>query len=219
MLRIVLADDHEVVRAGLRMVLESHSDLEVVGEAADGEAAFEAALKLEPDVLVMDLSMPRVDGVAAAEKVRKAIPKVKVVALTLHAEPSYVQRLLQAGASGYVLKRSPTEELVKAIRLAARGGTYVDAALSDSLASIVRAMPAAGSPDAANVLSKREREVLICIARGFSNKEIAATLRVSVKTVETYKARLTAKLGLKSRVEIVNFAIGQGWLTSASEDA
>ena len=216
MLRIVLADDHEVVRAGLRMVLESHPDLEVVGEASDGEAAFEAACRLKPDVLVMDLSMPNVDGVVAAERVHEAAPAVKIVALTLHAEPSYVQRLLRAGASGYVLKRSPTDELVKAIRLAARGGTYIDAALTDSLASIVRAQPAA---EGAALLSKREREVLVCIARGFSNKEIASTLKLSVKTVETYKARVATKLGLRSRAEIVNFAIGQGWLTNASMDA
>ena len=218
MLRIVLADDHEVVRAGLRMVLESHPDLEVIGEAGDGEAAFEVVHRLEPDVLVLDLSMPRVDGVVAAERIRKAVPRVKVVALTLHAEPAYVQRLLQAGASAYVLKRSPTDELVKAIRLAAQGATYVDAALTESLASIVRAIPT-DSPAAVTTLSKREREVLICIARGLSNKEIAASLRVSVKTIETYKARVSAKLGLRSRAEIVSFAIGQGWLTSASTDS
>ena len=208
---IVIADDHEVVRAGLRRLLESQSELEVVGEAADGESACEVVRSLRPDVLIVDLSMPKMSGTQTTERLRREAPEVKVVVFTVHEEPSYVEALLQAGARGYVLKRSPPKALVKAVLEVAAGNTYVDTALGHSLLSLVRDRSSEDVPPAVQ-LSPRERDVLVRIARGYSNKEIAAAMRLSVKTVETYKARFAAKLDLRSRVAIVRFAARQGWL-------
>ena len=211
-INVVLADDHPVVREGLRMLVNSQLDMHVVGEADNGEAACRIARELQPAVVVMDLSMPRLNGAQATQQIRRESPGVRVLALTVHEEQQYVTELLRNGANGYVLKRAAAADLVQAIRVVASGGTYIDPSLAGKLLDglLHAAEPAGAAPD--EILSDRERDVLIRIARGFSNKEIAAALGISVKTVETYKARVTEKLSLNSRVEIVRFAARLGWL-------
>jgi DNA-binding NarL/FixJ family response regulator len=211
-LKILLADDHKMLREGLRVLLDSHPDLEVVGEAASGKEALQKAGALKPDVVVMDLSMPELNGLQATGLLRTRHPAIKVVVLTGHEDESYLSQLCQAGASGYVLKRSPGEELVQAIRLAAQGQVYFDPALAGK--ALVRQMarpPAIGEKANAH-LSNREKEVLSLLAWGYSNKEAADKLKVSVKTVETYRVRIAEKLGLRSRTQLVKYALRQGWL-------
>jgi DNA-binding NarL/FixJ family response regulator len=210
-LRVVLADDHAVVREGLRALVNSQPDMRVVGEAADGEAAWRAATELVPDVLVMDLSMPVLGGAEATARVRRDCPGVKVLGLTVHEERLYLTQLLGAGASGYVLKRAAAADLLRAVRIVAAGGTYLDPSVAGALVEDYLDAMKAVEPTH-DVLSERERAVIVRIARGFSNKEIAAGLGLSVKTVETYKARVAEKLGLRSRVDIVRYAARQGWL-------
>jgi DNA-binding NarL/FixJ family response regulator len=211
-LRILLADDHAVVREGLKAVLNAQPGLEVVGEAADGVEALARAAELDPDVVVVDISMPGLTGAQVTARLKEARPDRKVLALTVHEDKSYLRRLLEAGASGYVLKQSATAEIVHAIRAVAAGGTYIDPALAGTVVG-----PFVGRPDAEetppNGLSEREEEVVSLIAQGYSNKEIAARLKLSVKTVETYKARSLEKLGMRSRVDLVRYATQRGWLT------
>ena len=214
-LRVVLADDHAVVREGLKALVNAQPDMRVIGEAADGEAAWRAAMELSPDVLVMDLSMPTLGGVDATVRVRRDCPNVKILALTVHEERLYVTQLLRAGASGYVLKRAAAAELVRAVRTVAAGGTYIDPSIAGTLVAGYLDAEKGDEGPAHEVLSDREREVLIRIARGFTNKEIAAALKLSVKTVETYKARVAEKLGLRTRVDIVRYASRQGWLSES----
>lgn len=211
--RVLLADDHPIVREGLRLLVNAQPDMRVVGEAADGESAWRSAIALLPDVLVMDLTMPKLGGAEATALVRRDCPTVKVLALTVHEERAYLTQLLRAGASGYVLKRAAPEELVRAVRTVAAGGTYIDPSLAASLVEGYLDAQTTAVHSGEDNLSEREREVLVRIARGFSNKEIAAELGVSVKTVETYKARVAEKLGLRTRVDIVRYAARQGWLS------
>ena len=212
-LRVLLAEDHSVVRAGLRYLVNAQPDMRVIGEAADGDAAWRDACALLPDVLVIDVSMPVLGGPEAAERVRRDCPNVRVIALTVHEERLYLRRMLRAGAVGYVLKRAAPAELVRAIRIVSGGGTYIDPAMLDSLVEDYRDRPE--SADAVVPLSDREREVLLRIAQGFSNKEIAGALQLSVKTVETYRVRVGEKLGLRTRVEMVRYAARRGWLDDA----
>lgn len=218
-LRIVLADDHPIVRDGLRRLVNQQADMRVVGEADTGEAACQTARLLLPDVLVTDLSMPGLSGHDVAARVRRDSPTVKVLVLTVHEERTYLTQLLRAGASGYVLKRAAPAELVRAIRTVAEGGTYIDPALAGTVVEGYLDAEKAALREAEDLLSDREREVLVSIARGFSNKEIAGNLGLSVKTIETYKARVADKLGLHSRVEIVRYAARRGWLTDSTEPA
>lgn len=216
-LRIVLADDHAVVREGLKHLVNAQPDMEVVGEAADGEAAWRAARELAPDVLVMDLSMPVLSGAEATERVRRDCPGVKILALTVHEESVYLELQLRAGASGYVLKRAAAVDLVRAVRTVAAGGTYIDPSIAGTLVEGYLGAREIAADAPHDALSEREREVLVRIARGYSNKEIAAQLALSVKTVETYKARMAEKLGLRTRVDIVRYAARQGWLEGPPE--
>jgi DNA-binding NarL/FixJ family response regulator len=212
-LRILLADDHNVVRSGLRVLIDSQADMEVVAEAADGEKACRLAVDVRPDVAVIDVSMPIVGGAAATQKIKQEVPEVKVLALTVHEDRGYLQQMLQAGASGYLLKRAAADELIHAIRAVARGGSYLDPSLTGRVLSGLigrQGQPATASGDS---LSEREEEVLRLIARGFTNREIAVQLDVSVKTVETHKARAMEKLGIHSRAGIVGHAIREGWMS------
>lgn len=215
--RVVLVDDHPVVREGLKLLVNAQPDMRVIGEAVDGEDACRIAKELRPDVVVMDLSMPNMNGAEAASRVRRDCPETHVLALTVHEERLYLTQLLRAGASGYVLKRSAPADLVRAVRTVAAGGTYIDPAVAGAVVEGYLD-PRTTIEDAAHErLSDREREVLIRVSIGFSNKEIAAELGLSVKTVETYKARAGEKLGLKTRVEIVRYAARQGWLHGPGE--
>jgi DNA-binding NarL/FixJ family response regulator len=213
-LRVVLADDHPVVREGLCRLLNAEPDMEVVGEASNGEEACRRARELKPDVLVMDMSMPLLNGAEATEIVRRDSPRVRVLVLTVHEERLYVTQLLRAGATGFVLKRSAAAELVRAVRTVAAGGTYIDPAVAGGVVEgyLDSQTSTEQTPE---TLSERERDVLQRVSIGFSNKEIAAELELSVKTIETYKARAAEKLGLKTRVDIVRYAAQQGWLNSS----
>jgi DNA-binding NarL/FixJ family response regulator len=211
-LRILLADDHGVVRAGLRALVEAQADMEVVAEAADGESACRLATDSTPDVAVLDVSMPVLGGAQAAARIARERPGTKILALTVHEDRGYLVQLLQAGASGYVLKRAAADDLIHAIRAVAGGGSYLDSGLAGKvIGGLVAGGACAGGREP---LGAREEEVLRRVARGFTNREIAAELDISVKTVETHKARAMEKLGLGSRAGIVAHAIRAGWMAT-----
>jgi DNA-binding NarL/FixJ family response regulator len=211
-LRIFLADDHMVVREGLKSLVNSQADMHVVGEADNGDAAWRSACVLVPDVVVMDVSMPEMSGAEATGRLRRECPRVKVLALTVFEDKGYLRQMLDAGASGYVLKRAVTDELVRAIRTVAAGGSYVDPTLAGSLVSSYFNQDTAEGHAPASELSERESQVLRFIAWGYSNKEIGWKLNISSKTVDTYKLRLMEKLNLRSRTDIVRYALRQGLL-------
>lgn len=211
-LRVVLADDHRIMLEGLRMLLATQTDMEVVGEADDGRGAVTLAAQLHPDVVVIDVSMPNMSGVQATEEICAASARTRVVALTRHTEGGYLQRLLEAGASGYVLKQSESEELLRAIRTVARGMKYLDPAITTQAMDDASRRRNSISFFRQKPLSAREEQVLRSVAWGLLTREIADQLGVSAKTVETHKANAMNKLGLKSRIEIVRYAVLQGWL-------
>ncbi len=194
------------------MIIGAQADMEVVGEAADGRAAIERAQELLPDIIVMDVSMPELNGLKATVKLKQCCPQVKVLALTRHTDDGYLQQLLRAGASGYVLKQSAATELIHAIRAVASGGKYLDPAVVGKVMGNYVGRSTALRGDTRGDLSDREAEVLRLIAWGHSNKELAARLEVSVKTVEAHKANAMKKLGISSRIDIVRYALLQGWL-------
>ena len=213
-LRILLADDHVTVRQGLKLLVDGERDMEVVGEASDGEEAVQRARQLKPDVVVMDISMPGMNGLVATRALKKIQPDAVIVTLTRHGDNAYLQELLRAGVSGYVLKRSAPTELLHAIRATAAGGQYLDTSLTAGVtAGLAGKDPRAKTP--ATALTDREAAVLRLIASGYSNKEIAAQLSLSVKTVEAHKANAMRKLELTGRIDIVKYAILQGWLDHA----
>jgi DNA-binding NarL/FixJ family response regulator len=213
-LRILLADDHVTVRHGLKLLIDSQADMQVVSEASDGQAAVESAIALKPDVIVMDISMPGMNGLAATRVLKEKQPAVAIVTLTRHGDDAYIQELLRAGVSGYVLKQSAPTELLQAIRAAAAGGQYLDSALT---ARVTARLLGRGDKvhQPSGTLSEREAAVLRLIAAGYSNKEIAGQLSLSVKTVEAHKANAMRKLGLSGRIDIMKYAILQGWLENA----
>jgi DNA-binding NarL/FixJ family response regulator len=208
MIRVLLADDHATVREGLRLLVNAQSDMRVIAEAADGRLAIEGVAALKPDVLVLDLTMPGMSGLAAARALKTAGADTKIVALTRHEDDAYVQELLASGASAYVLKQSASAELLRAIRVAASGGRYLDPALvvSDDSREPRRR---AATPRA----TEREVEVLRMMASGHSNKDIAAALDISIKTVEVHKANGMRKLGLRGRTDVIRYAVLSGWLS------
>ncbi|MET0208920.1 MAG: response regulator transcription factor [Burkholderiaceae bacterium] len=210
-INILLADDHVALRQSLALMIDTQPDMQVVAQAANGGEAVELAARFTPDVAVLDVSMPMVDGIEAAQRIRNQTPSVRVLGLTRHTDPTYLRRLLRAGASGYVLKRSAADELFDAIRAVARGETHVD----PSLASAVPAdVPGAGVRPGRvrGDLTEREEQVLRLIAWGRSNKEVASQLQISIKTVEGYKAVALDKLGLRSRTDILRHALARGWI-------
>jgi DNA-binding NarL/FixJ family response regulator len=210
-LRIVLADDHVILRDGVALLLNAQSDMEVVGQACDGRAVIQQTLECQPNIVVVDISMPSMSGTQAVEELRRACPDAQVVVLTRHSEQGYVRQLLQAGARGYVLKQSGAEELITALRAVAAGSTHLDTSLAHRVVDdFVRTRTQASElrePD----LSERETDVVRLTAHGYSNKEIAAQLGLSIKTVDTYKARAMEKLGLYSRAAFVRYALQRGW--------
>ena len=211
-LRIMLADDHETVREGLKLIVNAQPDMEVVGMASDGLEAVAQAQQLLPDVLVMDISMPRLNGLKATERLKEVCPQLKVLTLSRHADDGYIQQLLRAGASGYVLKQSASTELIHAIRAVASGGKYLDPKLAAKAMDAYSGRAGALRGELKGTLSARESEVLRHIALGYSNKEIAARLSLSIKTIEVHKANAMRKLKITSRIDLVRYAMFQGWL-------
>jgi DNA-binding NarL/FixJ family response regulator len=209
--RLVLADDHPIFLEGLSKLLEMEKDFEIIGTATSGNAALRLVRESQPDVAVLDVSMPELSGIALSRRLAADQPGVRILMLTLHEDRAYLNQALQAGARGYVLKRSASATLVHAIRAVVVGGLYVDPAIAgrmfDSQRSRVRQTPAA-TPG----LTAREVEVLKFTAAGLTNKEIARRLDVGVKSVETFKARAVDKLGFRNRADIVRYAMAQGWL-------
>jgi Response regulator containing a CheY-like receiver domain and an HTH DNA-binding domain len=210
-LKILIADDHALLRDGLKALVNSEPDMEVVGEAENGNVVLEKIKQLKPDVVVMDISMPELNGARATRRLKSLFPTIKVLALTAHEDNSYLRHMLEAGASGFLLKRAAADQLIKAIHVVANDACYIDPTFAGKVLS--RFMrPVSRATTERNELSERETEVLTLTAWGHSNKEIASRLDISVKTVETYKARLLEKLQLTSRTEIVRYAVRHGWL-------
>ena len=208
-LRVALADDHPIVLAGITALLQATPDIEVVGHAATGPAALAVIREVQPDVAVIDISLPGLSGIELARRVARDCPAVRLLALTVHEDQAYLREMLDAGARGYLLKRSAADELTRAVRAVAAGGLFLDPAIAGKAV----ALPAAPSvADEQASLSPREDDVLRHTALGLSNKEIAAQLNISTKTVETYKARALEKLALRTRSDIVRYGAGRGWL-------
>ena len=218
-LRILLADDHGVLRDGLTLLINAQPDMQVVASARGGREAVQLAVQLEPQLVILDVSMPDLDGAEAAEQIRGCCPGVRILALTRYADQGYLRRLLDAGASGYVLKRTAGDALIDAIRVVAEGGSYIDPTLAGNLFARMAKATGAGSvlPQRHGVLAEREMQVLRLIAWGQSNKEIAAQLGLSVKTIESYKASALDKLQLRSRTDILRYALASNWLNEDSE--
>jgi two-component system, NarL family, response regulator NreC len=212
-LRILLVDDHTVLREGLKLLIESQPDMEVVGQASDGREAVRQVKLCQPDVIVMDVSMPGLGGAEATEQIRQQCPQACVLALTRYGDQGYLRRLLRAGAAGYVVKKAAADELINAVRIVAAGRTYIDPSLAGPLVhGLIGRSASDKSARPPGELTGREQEVLRLIAWGQSNKEIAAQLGISVKTVEYHKARSTEKLHLRSRTDMLRYALAQGWL-------
>jgi DNA-binding NarL/FixJ family response regulator len=204
--RILLADDHSLVRQGFRRILESHPDFEIVGEAADGRQAVEMTEKLKPDVVVMDVAMPGLNGIDATRQICETSPRTRVLALSMHRDAVYVREILRAGARGYLLKDAIDADLVSAVRAVARGEGYIAPAVADCVLADYRQHVS----DPIDLLTAREREVLQLIAEGKTNKEIATLLNLSVYTVDAHRGRIMEKLNLHSAGELVRFALRKG---------
>lgn len=214
--RILLADDHAILRAGLRLLIDKQPGLTVVGEAGDGREALAQTRALQPDLILLDLNMPELDGLSALPLLKEAAPACRVLILTMLDDADHLRAALQAGAAGYVLKKAVDSELINAIQAVLRGETYVHSAMTDKLLHSVlpesARPPEDGQPNPWQDLSEREREVLRLVAGGYTNAEIAGALYLSVKTVETYRARGMAKLGLETRAQLVKSALDHGVL-------
>ena len=208
-MRIVLADDHRVVLDGLRAVFAAHADFEIVGEAVDAPGALERAQSQRPEVLVLDLMMPGANGMELLRELAQRAPAVRVVILSMHANEGYVAEALRAGATGYVLKTSPTEDLLRAVRLAAEGKRYISGVSEAELERYLAQLESA-PPDPIETLTEREREVLVAVAEGKKNREIAKQLGIGARTVESHRENMMRKLGLRSTAEAVLFAVRRG---------
>jgi two-component system response regulator NreC len=217
-IRVMIADDHAILRAGLRMLVDAQADMEVVSEAPDGEQAIQTALQTKPDVALLDITMPRVGGLKALQEMARDCRETRVLVLTMHDDPAYLRSALAAGASGYLLKRAVDSELIAAIRAVHRGGIFVDPRLASILVQDVleKKSEKARSARPVNILSKRELQVLRLVARGYTSAAIAKQIFVGVKTIETYRSRIAEKLGLRTRSDVVRFAVQAGLLTAES---
>jgi two-component system response regulator NreC len=212
----MIADDHALLRAGLKMLVNAQADMEVVSEASDGEKAVQTARASTPDVALLDLTMPCVGGMKALQEMARDCRETRVLVLTMHDDPAYLRSALAAGASGYLLKRAVDAELIAAIRAVHRGGIFVDPRLANVLVQDVlkKRSRKADSKRPANILSQRELQVLRLVAWGYTSTEIAQQIFVGVKTIETYRSRLAEKLGLRTRSDVVRFAVQMGLLTA-----
>ncbi len=211
--RIVLADDHPIVLDGLRNLVRAEDDFELVGEAASGLGALKLIRETRPDVAVVDISMPELNGIVLCRRLAGELPGVRLLVLTLHEDRAYLNQAIEAGVRGYVLKRSAVENLVQAIRAVLVGGLYIDPAIAGRVFDEGRVSKRVATRKGLSpTLTDREADVLKMAASGFTNKEIASRLDVGVKSVETYKARGLEKLGLRTRAELIRYASGQGWL-------
>jgi two-component system response regulator NreC len=216
--RILLADDHAVLRAGLRLLLDKHPNLEVIGEAGNAHEALTLAVMLKPDLILLDLSMPGISGLEALQQLRKHVPYARVLILTMHDDESYLRQAIKLGAAGYVLKKAADTELLNAVQAIQRGEVYIHSAvtrnlLNDLLGERDLAKNGEKIVDPWQILSEREYEVIKRVARGYTNAEIAEDLTLSVKTVESYRARGMEKLGLRTRAQLVQAALAKGMLS------
>jgi DNA-binding NarL/FixJ family response regulator len=217
-LRVFVADDHPVVLNGITALVTADPGLEIVGQAMDGPTALAQAIYLRPDVAVLDLSMPGLHGVEVAQQLLAAYPPCRILVLTVHEDMAYLQRLLDIGVAGYVLKRSATDELSRGIYAVAEGGTYIDCSICrDAIEPALAPKPKTDEEHRVIDLSEREQHVLRLTAQGHSNKTIAGKLKIAVKTVDTYKARAMAKLGFRNRVDVVRYAVSEGWLNETHQ--
>jgi len=214
-IRVMIADDHAILRAGLKMLVNAQPDMEVISEASDGEKAVQIARETRPDVALLDLTMPRVGGMQALQQMARNCSDTRVLVLTMHDDPAYLRSALAAGAAGYLLKRAVDAELLAAIRAVRRGGIFVDPRLANVLVQDVLAKSGtkAVPKRPVNILSNRELQVLKLVARGYTSTQIAKEIFVGVKTVETYRARFAEKLGLRTRSDVIRFAVQMGLLT------
>lgn len=219
-IRLVIADDHTVFRSGLKLLLKAYEDIEVIGEVADTNQLLDSVSRLQPDVLVLDLTMPGGSTIPKIEQLRSSSPDTRIVVLTMHDDPALVRAALAGGANGFVVKAAADTELVAAIRAVAKGKTFVDLDLPPDQMGVLLGGQQGGkqakSQGPLSCLSKRETEVFLKLAQGYTNQEIADTLDLSVKTIETYRARISEKLGLRSRTDYVRFAIELGLMGPGS---
>lgn len=210
--KILLVEDHVVVRQGLKALLNGEADIEVVGEAANGREALQLVSDLQPDLVLMDISMPGLNGIEATRQICQHYPGVEVVILSMHSNEEYVFQVLRAGASGYVLKQSDSSEVLTAIRAALAGGSFLSPPISRAVIDdYVRRAATRGRSDTLDLLTPREREVLQLLAEGLSNQEIADQLSISVKTVETHRGNMMKKLAVDSKTDLVKYALRKGW--------
>lgn len=212
MITVLLADDHSIVRSGLRHIINSQSDMSVIDEAENGEEAVMKALNKGPDVVVMDLNMPKKSGLVATKQITEANNDIKIIVLTMHESKEYLYRVLQAGASSYLLKSYNEDDLVEAIRTVYRGEAYLYPDATRLLLEDYMKRTSTSVEDNHTKLSGREQEVLSYLAKGYTNKEIADLLYLSIKTVEAHKSKIMGKLDLKTRVDLVRFAVKNGYL-------
>lgn len=211
-IRLLLVDDHEIVRAGLRMLFSAEPEVEIVGEASSGEEAVALVQTLQPEVVLMDVAMPGIGGVEATQRIKALHPKVAVLALTMHEDEEYFFEMLAAGASGYVPKRAAPDDLMSAIGIVRQGDVYIYPSLARLLVKDFLQRSETGDPATREELTPREQEVLTCIAEGYSNREIADTLVISVKTVDRHRENIMRKLKLHNRIELVKYAIEKGFI-------
>ncbi len=212
-IRILLADDHTILRAGLRMMLNAQPDFEVVGEAQDGRQAIQEAQRLQPDVILMDITMPDMNGIEATRQIKKVLPETKVLVLTMHEHDEYVFQALRAGASGYMLKEAADTDLISALRVIQNGQFYLSpTAQSVMVGDYLQRVRTGEEKDSYSSLTEREREILKLVAEGYTNNQIAERLIISPKTVDTHRTHVMDKLNLHSRAELVKYAMRRGLL-------
>lgn len=211
-LRIMLAEDHQTVREGIKLLINSQPDMEVIGEADNGNAVITKARKMSPDIIILDISMPEMNGLKTTKKLKHSFPAVKILTLTRHTDDAYIQQMIEAGSDGYILKQSAPTELIRAIHSVAEGNNYLDPAITNKVMGsyLDRSTRLRGERKAEP--TEREAEVLRMIASGYTNKEIAERMRISVKTVEAHRYNAMTKMDMRSRIDIVRYAVLQGWL-------